>query len=420
MTHTSAPEPRSRPARALHTQAPLRARARRPRVAGVGLVLASCGVLSVASTAYATHAPGSPADDTSAALDTQAQHAAVAADQLDQDPAPSADPAPIARRDAPSRLTSRYVLMGVDCFGDATAEDSLCLRVTDAADLTLGQALPFGWTGNKLADTLRRSNKLAYISISPTFYPDGTAYITLDVVPMGARDRLNLPAPDRRAVTDDPPLLGLYAEYSNHWLGLLRRGHAPAPRLDDGFWDYDEASLQAYAALFRAKVPALRDTLIAIATEERDATYRRAAAGLLGFDTDDRRAAQALGPLLLDPNSNVRNEAARSLLPKLRRASSTGEPLIDPAFALRMLDLPSPADRTNAARLLAELARIPELRRDILNAAFPTLSQMLTASRPNTSDYALDVLQAATGLDHGKDVERWRVAIHSDLAAITP
>ncbi|MEO1270438.1 MAG: hypothetical protein AAFX99_20315, partial [Myxococcota bacterium] len=179
----------------------------------------------------------------------------------------------------------------------------------------------------------------------------------------------------------------------------------------EGFWQSERDELAPYITLFRQQVPLHRQELIAVATREKDPTWRRAASGLLGFDTDDAIASRVLAAALLDPNPQVRSEAARALVPKLRKARDTGEALIAIDSVMRLLQLPSTADRTAALSVLNELVHIPALRKPILDQAFPILAQMLQASRPKASQSALQILESATGLNYGRDTRRWKQAI---------
>ncbi|MBH25039.1 MAG: hypothetical protein CMH57_11395 [Myxococcales bacterium] len=312
----------------------------------------------------------------------------------------------------PSRVVvrkARYVLMGVDCFGAQDGE--ACQRLTARSSLDVGDSLPLGWRGEGLVERLRRSGNYAYVGISPVFYTDGTAYVTIDVVEQDDHTRLKLLDPPNQTLSFSTNLLELYGEYSNITVDLMQRGVAPKTTPEEGFWQSDHDQLAPYIALFREQVPLHRQELIAIATQEKDPTWRRAASGLLGFDTDDALASRVLAAALLDPNHQVRSEAAHALVPKLRKARDTGEALIDTGSVLRMLQLPSTADRASAISVINELVHIPSLRKPILDEAFPVLEQMLQASRPKASQSAIQVLESATGLSYGRDSLRWKKAI---------
>jgi len=327
--------------------------------------------------------------------------------------APNDAPILVDQRDTrPAKVVvrkARYVLMGVDCFGVEDGE--ACERLTAKTSLGVGDSIPLGWRGEGLVDRLRRSGNYAYVGLSPVFYTDGTAYLTIDVVEQADRNRLKLLDPPNQTLSFSTNLLELYGEYSNITVNLIQQGAKPQTTPEEGFWHSDHDQLMPYIALFREQVPLHREELIAIATQEKDPTWRRAASGLLGFDTNDALASRVLAAALLDPDHQVRSEAAHALVPKLRQARDTGEALIDINSVLRMLQLPSTADRASAIAVISELVHIPSLRKPLLDEAFPVLEQMLHASRPKATQSAIDVLESATGLSYGRDSSRWKRAI---------
>jgi hypothetical protein len=302
---------------------------------------------------------------------------------------------------------ARYVLMGVDCFGELAPRS--CQELQEIAGLEPGQALPFGWTGGDAAQQLQRSGPYASATLSPVFYPDGSAYVTIDVVAIDQAATSPLLTSPSRELALSLDLLDLYADFQQLWMDLFSRGAAVAHAVEDGHWSFRDARLRPYTSLFRQEVPRHRQHLIEVLRGDARPAHRQRAAGLLGFDQPDASTRAALSLAMRDGAQSVRSEAARALLPRASLPDPTGALPAELDPALLMLSLPSSADRSNASALLAELALQPALRQRILAQSAPTLLQMLDARRPGARSQALEVLQRATGRrDIGPDPQRWR------------
>ncbi len=311
-----------------------------------------------------------------------------------------------ANHDAPPRR-AEYVLMGVDCFG---AEEGACDLFSRLAGLDEGQRLKLGWTGDGAAGRIQQSGAFALVNLSPVFYPDGSAYVTIDVVPSLQRERLKLrPAPDLD-VTINSNLLEIHDKFNAAWMSLFAQGVDVSSTSRAGYWHYSHDTLVPFVKLFRAEVPGQRQELIQVMLYDAHPERRQAAASLLGFDREDALSAEALTWALLDPAPVVRSAAARALLPKVRHAVGRHDdtPPISAVPVIHMLSLPSTSDRSGASALLADLALLPSLRGQILSATFPILLQMIEATAPGSRGSAVEVLQAATGLSYGAEPERWK------------
>lgn len=300
----------------------------------------------------------------------------------------AADHHPDDMTSSPSRR-AEYVLLGVDCFG---AEDAACQRYVTMAGLQEGRKLPLGWTGDGVAAQIQRVGQYALVALSPSFYPDGSVYVTIDLVtPHQRQARRTRPAPTEY-ITTRSNLLDVYAEFSGIWFELFSKGVRVDTQPRRGAWEYHHAQLRPYTRLFRAEVPRHRQELIQVMLNDAHAPRRAAAASLLGFDHDDNAVGEALAFALLDAESNVRAAASRALVPKLRRAVQRGDALIATQHVFTMLAQPSTADRAGAAALLVELARLPKLRTDIQRHAGPTLRRMASAHSPSARDLAREAL----------------------------
>lgn len=300
----------------------------------------------------------------------------------------AADHHPDDMSPAPSRR-AEYVLLGVDCFG---AEDAACQRYATMAGLQEGRKLPLGWTGDGVAAQIQRVGQYAMVALSPSFYPDGSAYVTIDLVTQGQRQtRRTRPAPTEH-ITTRSNLLQVYADFSGIWFDLFSKGVRVNTQPQHGAWDYHHERLRPYTRLFRSEVPRHRRELIQVMLHDAHAHRRAAAASLLGFDHDDTAVGEALAFALLDAESNVRAAAGRALVPKLRRAVQRGDALIATQPVFTMLAQPSTADRVGATALLVELAKLPGVRADIRRHAGPTLRRMATAHSPSARGLARELL----------------------------
>lgn len=314
---------------------------------------------------------------------------------------------------ADRRFRSEHVVMGIDCYGLDPAVS--CERLGATIGLRRGQKKSVGWSNKSAIERLRTVNGYALINVSPIFSPDGSAYVNIDVVEPEERDRLEVRDSPDQQIAVHSNLLELYAAFDREWMGLFSKGIAPVATTSLGFWTYRQPALAAFVELFRREVPKYRDELVAVAMHDEEPTRRRAAAGLLSYAAIDETTNNALSLAMLDPDASVRSAAARALVPRVRHASSQGHTLVPVGPVLQMLGLPSASDRSRAATLLVEMAKVPELRQPILSGGLPVLLQMLAASWPTASRQAAAVLEEATGLTYGTDVDRWSDALKAGL-----
>lgn len=392
-------------------QAPYKRRARRALTLALGQGLALCALLSQPLLQESAAGPLEtrlPQDG--AAPPTRQAPPLLAAPE----PTPHAHEADLQRTSHPPAVEqarpqhrARYVLLGVDCFGQLGPRS--CEDLRDVTGLEPGQTLEWGWTGGDTVERLQRSGPYASVTLSPVFYPNGGAYVTIDVVSAQQKQRRQLRAAPGGEVALPVNLLELYGEFTHTWMELFAAGVAVQPSVKEGRWEFDHEALRPYADLFRREVPRHRDTLIQILDQDHRHWRRQGAAGLLGFDRSSQQTRTALSAAMLDPHGPVRSEAARALQPHVQATHHDGAAPMELLPTLAMLRLPSSADRANACALLARLAQRPTLRASILEHGAPTLLQMLAARRPGARGQALEVLQHATGRrDIGPDAERWR------------
>ena len=310
-------------------------------------------------------------------------------------------------RDGDTSGTSRadYVLLGVDCFG---AVEKDCQALARIAGLKRGQTLPMGWTGGDAVNRIQLSGPYVFVAMSPVFYPDGSVFIAIDLVTRQQRDRLALRREPSSELELTSNLFVVYEKFTGAWMRLFSKGIEVRSQMQSGHWGYEHRDLLPYVRLFRSAAPAQRPELMRVLLHDADPGRRTAAAAILGYDEPNQDVDRALELALVDPVPSVRSAAARALLPRVRLAREKDAAIIDPAMVIRMLSLPSTSDRSGASALLAELAKVPKLRRPILDGAFELLLQMVAASSPGSRGASIEVLEAATGLSFGSDVSRWR------------
>ncbi len=301
---------------------------------------------------------------------------------------------------------AEYVLLGIDCFGGLG--EQTCGDLSKLAGLDPGQKLRFGWYDQQAARLIQKRGSYAKVNLSPVFFPDGSAYVTIDIVSQRAARQTTTRTTPQNHIPIPSNILETYVEFSHVWADLFHKGVSVRKTSDKGYWEYHHDGLAPYVSLFRNEGPRYRQGLIQVLREDGAMWKRHAAAGLLGFDASNPLTANALTFALSDPSSNVRSEAARALLPRAQRDAHQGTTLLDAGSILQMLSLPTPADRSGASALLAELAQIPALRKNIRGQAWPTLLQMLAATRPGARAHAIEILERTTGLSHGDDLEKWK------------
>jgi hypothetical protein len=281
---------------------------------------------------------------------------------------------------------ARYVLLGIDCFGPLG--EATCQELEGLSGLEVGKSIPLGWNGGGAASRMRHKGGWDHVSLSPVFYPDGSAWLAIDV---RNGPSLTRSAPTGR-VTLRSNLIQVYTVFHGTYLELSQRGIRVPREANDGTWNYVHRTLSPYVALFHSEVPQYRKTLTRMLLTDGRATHRRAAAGLLGFDLEHPDTVSALSTALLDPDQTVRTGAATALLPKVREATLRGELVLEVGDVVQMLMLPSHSDRAGATALLLEMSRLPHARRDIRTEAGPILQQMAAGSHPGTRDLAQKLL----------------------------
>ena len=281
---------------------------------------------------------------------------------------------------------ARYVLLGIDCFGPLG--EATCAELEGAAGVEVGQSIPLGWTGDGAASRIRNKGGWDHVTLSPVFYPDGSAWLAIDV--------RNGPEPTRSAPTGRVDLrsnlLQIYDAFYGAYVQLSEQGVRVPREASDGSWNYLHRRLSPYVSLFQAEVPNYRAPLTRMLLTDGRASHRTAAAGLLGFDLEHPDTVAALSAALLDPDANVRTGAATALLPKVREATLRGENVLEVETVVQMLMLPSHSDRAGASLLLLELSRLPHLRVDIRREGRPILEQMAAGSHPVNRDLAQKLL----------------------------
>lgn len=281
---------------------------------------------------------------------------------------------------------ARYVLLGIDCFGPLG--EATCQELESLSGLQVGKSIPLGWNGGGAASRMRSKGGWDHVSLSPVFYPDGSAWLAIDV--------RNGPSPVRSEPTGRVALrsnlVQVYAAFHGAYVELSRSGVRVPREASDGSWNYLHRALAPYVALFQTEVPLYRTSLTRMLLTDGRATHRRAAAGLLGFDLEHPDTVSALSAALLDPDATVRTGAATALLPKVREATLRGELVLEVGDVVQMLMLPSHSDRAGASALLMEMSRLPQARRDIRTEARPILEQMAAGSHPVTRELAQKLL----------------------------
>jgi hypothetical protein len=246
-------------------------------------------------------------------------------------------------------------------------------------------------------DGLRARYGFIFARCLPVRYPDGTAYLVVDVVEpdQAYRNRFrNPPAKDVAWVT--PEIKAVYDRLYTRFWALFNQGRSVQERADAGYLDYSDPRLHADVLKLIRSVPLYRDRLLDVLQNDRNSKKRADAANFLNWTVKDLEGTiRRANSLLDDPSSEVRNNISRFTLQFVARLQS--DPVRRDVIrqCLLQLDRPSFGDRNKSLyNLLAIAQKFPEDRDFISEQGLALIQSIADASvLPNVGGTARDLLK---------------------------
>ncbi|MCZ6678341.1 MAG: hypothetical protein O7E52_13950 [Candidatus Poribacteria bacterium] len=299
----------------------------------------------------------------------------------------------------------RFTISGIDTFGNQKIPSQ---QIIDMLGVTEGTHFEPGTLRmRRMRENVEALGNFSHVHVALVLYPDGKAYLTVDVIEKGSERQLIFRPPPTGVVDLPGEVLALYDEYLRLW-GRRVRNQTAAPMPGTGTSDCGhrfsrDSELRSLEEQFIELVPKHQDALIDALAGARSPKKRRVAAAMLGWSSEPESTVCALTNALSDLDVVVRSNAGLSLVYTSRIAIETGAFEIPLQPILDMFHLPFTTDRQKAALVLAELAKSKNYRPTILQEAGRQLMQMLALKQPSNRDAAHEVLRQMSGLDYTAD-----------------
>ncbi len=296
-----------------------------------------------------------------------------------------------------------YTLAGIDVFGAKKTPESAILGILGVHE---GAVITPSLV-TELGEKLKKSGKFAYTNISAADYGNHKSYLTVDVVEKGDEQRFRAnPVPTGNvAVPQD--VLDWYKRYEKASFQLFQVKPRRTRDINAGHYLDSDDGLREYEEKMLEMVPAHYDVLVKALREDKDPVKRATCAAMLGWAKDKKAVILPLEDALKDPDSQVRNNASRSLVPIAYLSAHTAVPFpIQPI--LEMLQYPAAADRNKAVSILLQLAADPANHQAIRSQGGGVLVQLAGAKHPAQREHSLTLLTMVTGETYGKDLDKWR------------
>ena len=316
---------------------------------------------------------------------------------------PAAMASPADDQETPPPEAAPYTLAGIDIFGAKKTPESVILGILGTRE---GEVITPSRVA-ELGDKLKKSGKFAYTNVSSAGYGDRKSYITVDVVEQGDEQRFRPNAAPTGSVAVPQDVLDWLKRYEKASFQMFQVNPRRMRDIDEGHYLDSDPGLREYEEKMLEMVPANYDVLVKARREDKDPVKRASCATLLGWAKNKKAVILPLEEALKDPESQVRSNAARSLVPIAYLSAHTALPFpIQPI--LDMLQYPAASERNKAVSILLQLAGTPENHQAIRSQGGGILVQLAGARQPVQREHSLTLLSMVTGESYGKDVDKWR------------
>lgn len=245
----------------------------------------------------------------------------------------------------------------VEAFGGTVEdrEEALGICGLGTGDLAVPQAL------QTVLRRLRESNRFRYVDLFHWNEASDTVGVLIDLVGLSESEPPPYASPPKGGTRTPEEVLAASRRYS-----LLFQQTMSAPTSEN----YDR--LRALEAELGEVAGRNVDAILKVLTESGDAEQVKAAAYVAGYLSSQKRVPEVVGALSRrfdDSSAAVRNAALRSVgLLEEKHGPRIG-PLVDLDAALRAFSRPGVLDRQKAGEILRSLAKHPDLRDKIREAA---------------------------------------------------
>lgn len=268
------------------------------------------------------------------------------------------------------------VIKGIDVVGVPAAQAAELLRVLGLKE---GMQVPYSRLGEAVVKPaeakLEGMGRFREVAVRPTTFiggqDDGATYLTISVVDRVASVAPR-PTPSRRLSL--PQAVSVFFAERVRGMGAFR----------DTLLPIDQDRLEALAEEHA-------EALLVALADAADPMVRAQAAQAIAFLPDSVQARTVLQDALLDPDARVRRDVARALLPLLDRQVGRMSIPLEPY--VKLIRMPEPADRMNAATFFLRLGRVPDARSAIVQEAGDALLVMARMKHPGERTLALETLQ---------------------------
>jgi hypothetical protein len=312
-------------------------------------------------------------------------------------------PAVFAQASTPTTEAVPYTLAGIDVFGARKTPETAILGILGIKEGAV--ITPSVVTG--LDEKLKKSGKFAFSNISSADFGNHKSYLTVDVVEKGDEQRFRPNPAPTGSVAVPQDVLDWMKRYEKASFQMFQVKPRRMRDINEGHYLDSDPGLREYEEKMLEMVPANYDVLVKALREDKDPVKRASCAALLGWSKDKKAVILPLEEALKDPESQVRNNASRSLIPIAYLSAHTAVPFpLQPI--LDMLQYPAASDRNKAVSILLQLAADPANHQAIRSQGGGILVQLAGAKQPSQREHSLTLLTLVTGEKYGKDVDKWR------------
>ena len=298
-----------------------------------------------------------------------------------------------------------FTLTGVDTFGNRKISSQ---NILDVLGVNEGVHFEQGALNlRKMCENIEALGYFSHVHLALVLYPNGKAYITVDVIEKGHKREFILRPPAEGSVDLPEELLKMYDQYlARSGRNIRNRSYFPIQSTEkspSGHRFSADPNLRGLEERFIDLAQRYLEPLIDTLEGDRNSQKRVVAAALLGWSPDPVPTLSPLSKAVNDHQPIVRNNAALSLAHASRIAIQMKTFKVPLLPILQMLHFPFTTDRQKAALVLAELAESKKFRSTILKEAGNQLIRMLVLKQPSNREAACKVLRRISGLDYAAD-----------------
>ena len=294
-----------------------------------------------------------------------------------------------------------FEIAGIDTFGNRTVPSEAIIEL-----LGVTEGVRFGWNMpnvRKMRENIQEYGFFSHVHIAFVLYPNGNAYITVDVIEKTGDGQFTLRPPPIGSSSLPSGTLEGYDEYMALWGQMIRCRRATTLSSEESPFGHRfsaDTQLRELEEGFIDRTKAHLQSLIDALENDQENKHRIVSAFMLGWAPDPAPTVAPLLAALSDSHAIVRNNAALSLKHASHIAIRTNDFTVSLPPVLELLHFPSATDRQKAALVLVELAKSEPLRATILKEAGDQIMHMLALKQPSNRKAACELLRQLSGLEY--------------------